>query len=411
MDLRGRNTCKKRLLTFLNKTIYMKNYIPLAAAMVLIAAASHAQVTSTDGTFTAISSNLTLRTGTVASPVTRLTILNTNGFVGIGVTNPSTMLHIGGDITAGSLTASGNVAASGNITATQFSANTGSFSSTGGSSLSFNTNGTTRLTVLNSNGSVGIGTATPSAMLHVAGNILSTSDVSSTRFSANTGNFNSIGSADLSLQTNNTSRITVLNANGYVGIGTNTPAQLLHISGGNMILDNDAPTIYTGTTANSRYVNLASNASGQPSPSGLKAGGILIADDFNYSSPSKNDLVVKGHVGIGTPLSSNLKGYALAVNGKIAARDLLVETTSGNWPDYVFSSGYHLPSLYDVESYVKENKHLQDVPSAQQIEEKHSVGEMDAILLKKVEELTLYIIEQQKQIDALKQEVRTLKKQ
>ena len=58
-----------------------------------------------------------------------------------------------------------------------------------------------------------------------------------------------------------------------------------------------------------------------------------------------------------------------------------------------------------------ENKHLQDVPSAQQIEEKHSVGEMDAILLKKVEELTLYIIEQQKQIDVLRQEVRTLKEQ
>ncbi|HEX2614937.1 MAG TPA: hypothetical protein VHL10_05540, partial [Nitrososphaera sp.] len=73
--------------------------------------------------------------------------------------------------------------------------------------------------------------------------------------------------------------------------------------------------------------------------------------------------------------------------------------------DYVFTPSYTLPSLYEVERFIQRNHHLKDVPSARQIEDEHSLGEMDAILLKKVEELTLYVIEQQKQIDALKKQL------
>lgn len=378
----------------------MKINILLLTSLLLIVVRAYAQVPSTDGTFTATTpSNLSLRTGTTPTP--RLTILNSNGYVGIGIPNPANitnMLQVGGDIFS-----TGNMSASGNITATQFSANTGSFNSAAGSNLSFNTNGTTRLTLLNSNGYMGIGTTTPSAMLHVNGSVLSTD------FASTTGNYNSAGTANLSFQTNGASRLTVLNSNGYVGIGTSSPEQLLHISGGNVILDNATPTIYTGTSANNRYLFLA-NYAGQPSPSGLKAGGILISENFNYANPSRNDLVVQGTVAIGTPLANNPNGYALAVNGKIGAKDIQVETKSSTWPDFVFSAHYHLPSLYEVERYVQQNQHLQDVPSAKEIEEKHNLGEMDAVLLKKIEELTLYIIEQQKQIDTLKKEMQDLKK-
>jgi hypothetical protein len=113
-----------------------------------------------------------------------------------------------------------------------------------------------------------------------------------------------------------------------------------------------------------------------------------------------------GDVGIGTSLATNPNGYRLAVNGKIGAKDVQVETSSTTWPDYVFNATYQLPSLQSVEKFIQENKHLENVPSAAEVEENgHSLGEMDKILLKKVEELTLYIIQQQKEIDELKKKI------
>lgn len=117
-----------------------------------------------------------------------------------------------------------------------------------------------------------------------------------------------------------------------------------------------------------------------------------------------------GNVGIGTPLTTNPNGYRLAVNGKIGAKDVQVEVASATWPDYVFSTNYNLPSLAEVAEYIQANKHLKEVPSAEQIEkEGHSLGEMDKILLKKIEELTLYLIQQQKQIEELKRKVEAKK--
>jgi hypothetical protein len=372
----------------------MKKYISLLAACTFTAVNLYAQVTSTDGTFTSQgATNLRLNTNTT----TRLTILNANGFVGIGTT-PSEMLHVNGNILS-----AGNISSSGSATSSQFAALTGNFSSGGAANLSFLTNSTSRMTILNSSGFVGIGT-TPSEMLHVNGNVLSTGDITSNNFFSANGNFNSGGSSNLSFLTNGTSRFTILNANGNIGIGTAAPEHKLHIAG-DLLLDNGgAPTIYTGTgsTELNRYVQFV-NSAGLLSSSGLKAGGILVSDTYSYANPSKNDLIVKGKVAIGTPLSSNPNNYTLAVNGKIGAKDVQIERNSASWPDYVFAPSYQLPSLREVEQYIQKNQHLQDVPSAKEIEKNgHSVGDMDAILLKKVEELTLYIIEQQKQIDALK---------
>ncbi len=113
-----------------------------------------------------------------------------------------------------------------------------------------------------------------------------------------------------------------------------------------------------------------------------------------------------GSVGIGTTLATNPNGYKLAVNGKIGAKDVQVETSSTTWPDYVFAQDYRLPSLMEVEKFIQENNHLENVPSATEIEKNgHSLGEMDKILLKKVEELTLYVIQQQKEIDELKKKI------
>lgn len=101
-----------------------------------------------------------------------------------------------------------------------------------------------------------------------------------------------------------------------------------------------------------------------------------------------------GALGIGT---STLDDYMLAVNGKIRAKEIKVET---GWSDFVFDSDYKLSDLKEVELFINKNNHLPDIPSAKEIEKNGiNLGEMDAKLLQKIEELTLYTIKQQKLIE------------
>ncbi len=116
-------------------------------------------------------------------------------------------------------------------------------------------------------------------------------------------------------------------------------------------------------------------------------------------------------VGIGTGLMGD---YKLAVNGKIGCKEVMVEVTSAiwTWPDYVFEQDYHLPHLYEVEAYISKNKHLPGIPSAKEVTEQGlAVGQMQATLLKKVEELTLYIIDQQKSLDGQQKLIEVLGKE
>ncbi len=111
-------------------------------------------------------------------------------------------------------------------------------------------------------------------------------------------------------------------------------------------------------------------------------------------------------------------GYSLAVNGSAIATSFTVQSYT-NWPDYVFKSSYRLPSLNDVKIYIDQNHHLPDVPSAEQVaKDGLNLGDMSKITMQKVEELTLYLIEKDKQLreeaDAIKllqQEVDQLKQQ
>lgn len=116
-----------------------------------------------------------------------------------------------------------------------------------------------------------------------------------------------------------------------------------------------------------------------------------------------------GSVGIGTALTSNPNSYKLAVNGKIGRKEVQVENTSTVWPDYVFESSYELLSLEELDLLIRENSHLPEVPTAIEIRANgQNLGEMNAILLKKIEELTLYIIQMQEQYQSLKQDFKTL---
>lgn len=103
-----------------------------------------------------------------------------------------------------------------------------------------------------------------------------------------------------------------------------------------------------------------------------------------------------GNVGIGT---DNTQGYKLAVKGSMIAEEVVVKLYA-TWPDYVFGKKYNLETLSEVEKFIVENNHLPNVPSEIEVKESGiNLGEMDAILLRKIEELTLYTIEQQKLIE------------
>jgi len=93
-------------------------------------------------------------------------------------------------------------------------------------------------------------------------------------------------------------------------------------------------------------------------------------------------------------------GYRLSVDGKIACEEVMVDL-SGSWPDYVFQPEYELKSLEEVQNHINEKGHLPGVPSAEEVEENGiQVGEMNKVLMEKVEELTLYILEQDKALKA-----------
>ena len=110
-------------------------------------------------------------------------------------------------------------------------------------------------------------------------------------------------------------------------------------------------------------------------------------------------ILLMSKVGIGTLTPQE----ALSVNGKIRAHEIKVEVGSANWPDYVFDASYSPASLSEIEDFIRLNKHLPEVPSAKEVEENGiDLGSMNGKLLKKIEELTLHLIEKEKQLNAEK---------
>lgn len=226
--------------------------------------------------------------------------------------------------------------------------------------------------------------------------------------------------------------------NGNVGIGTAGPAYLMDVrkmaenNGLEKIVQytvSDAPneslTIMNGTAINGRFIpwieasrthiddyvfGITASVPGS-SDIGDKpmmhfdarwsAGPLINRPLFSWGSYSTSYMIMnaKGNLGIGTDNPQQ----KLSVKGKIQAEEIKVTTTSGDWPDYVFEDDYKLNSLKDLEDFVKTNKHLPDMPTANEVELNGiQLGEMVKKLLKNNEELTLHVISLQKQIDDLK---------
>lgn len=141
----------------------------------------------------------------------------------------------------------------------------------------------------------------------------------------------------------------------------------------------------------------------------ISSGPIINRPLFSWTSylDTKMTLLANGSLGIGTQTTGDHK---LAVDGSIGAREVRVETD--NWPDYVFEAGYNLRSIEEVENFILENNHLPEIPNATEVEaDGVNLGEMNARLLEKIEELTLYLIEQNKQNQALQERVEQLENQ
>ncbi len=142
-----------------------------------------------------------------------------------------------------------------------------------------------------------------------------------------------------------------------------------------------------------------------------------IAENGNLYIRSKTkpeysgDLILNdagGNVAIGT---RDTKGFKLGVNGNIAALEVKVASYNA-WPDYVFKNNYNLPTLKEVEKHINNKGHLKNIPSASQVKATgFFLGEMDSKLLQKIEELTLYTIQQQKDIENQAAKIKALEKE
>jgi hypothetical protein len=128
---------------------------------------------------------------------------------------------------------------------------------------------------------------------------------------------------------------------------------------------------------------------------------------IEHGAPS-NSITInsEGNVGLGAWSSD----HKLAVAGTIISEEIIVKLQS-DWPDFVFSEDYLLPTLSEQEQYILKNNHLWGVPSSQDVTKNGiKIADMQSILLQKIEELTLYIIQQEKDIQILSQQIKKLKK-
>lgn len=180
---------------------------------------------------------------------------------------------------------------------------------------------------------------------------------------------------------------------GKVGIGTASPTDKLHVSGDN------ARIKLSGASHTS--VELMDGGTGDP---GYVKTYYYGAVDNQIGINGTYFALQMGSVGIGTSSPSE----KLSVNGNIRTKKLIV--SQSGWPDYVFDASYRLQPLKQVHQFITKYKHLPEMPSANEVEEKGiSVGDQQALLLKKIEELTLYLIQQEQKIDVLLKNMQKLK--
>jgi N6-adenosine-specific RNA methylase IME4 len=288
-----------------------------------------------------------------------------------------------------------------------------------------------------SNGNVGIGSSDPAARLAISSNNANPTLLSFDSYAPSGGYY--VNFADVSLggqgfgaaflrwtRDNNLGRTFSIFTSDSSGVSAE---RMTVASNGNVVIGPSSPTaklVVATNIANSTllsldgfggaggyYVNFADvSIGGQGFGSAFlrwtrdnNLGRTLsvFTSDSSGASGERMTIASNGNVGIGSANPTQ----KLSVNGSIRAKEVIVDT---GWADYVFADDYKLKPLSEVEQQIKAEKHLPGIPSAADVAEKGvSMGEMQAKLLAKIEELTLHIIEQEKRIERLENENRAAK--
>jgi hypothetical protein len=206
-----------------------------------------------------------------------------------------------------------------------------------------------------------------------------------------------------------TQRLTIGNS-GNIGISTENPQYKLHVEGdtysNGWFRVNGNQGLYFQSWGGGFNMTDATWIRTYGNKSFYHNTGIMRTDGVFHVGPNGDRLIVNmnGNVGIGiiNPTSK------LDVAGTIRAKEVKIEATG--WSDFVFDKNYDLPKLSEVEKHINEKQHLPGIPSEKEVLENGiSVGEMQAKLLQKIEELTLYAIELEKEIKTLKEKLAILK--
>ena len=226
----------------------------------------------------------------------------------------------------------------------------------------------------------------------------------------NGGKIRSASVNNLYLNTFDTTRVTILKKNGNVGIGVDDPQEKLHVNGairgngtnGAVTLRGDSGYVTIG--ANSQAMEFVTDKSqfvfnkpiyNQSGVYNVQNSNML----FNINGTNRMLIQNNGNIGIGTASPA----YKLDVNGTIRANEIIVNTTGA---DFVFAEDYQLRPLSEVKAFIQENKHLPEIKSAQEMQENGvGINELQTQLLQKIEELTLYILQQEDRIKALEAEL------
>ncbi|WP_439694708.1 hypothetical protein ACFGVS_16050 [Mucilaginibacter sp. AW1-7] len=305
------------------------------------------------------------------------------GNAGIGTTSPATNLHIVGSGT----NTDGDNAHSVNGGGVIIQGNTGARSASTGAQLEFAIPANTDGTNIWGQGRI----------ITVAGN-LNNGNATGKMIIGTRRSFNKLGTGAQWYYGNDL----VVDGAGNIGIGMIAPVSRLQVNeptdskpGGVLAPTKTVFKLSRLGTSNYSYNESAEFRIGHGGPSVWGSKLELFVNGASNQTDIPDQQVMtwlyNGNVGIGTSTPQE----TLSVNGNIRSKQVKVETA--NWPDYVFKKDYQLPSLTDVKNYIDENQHLPGMPSEAEVaKDGLNLGEMNKLLVKKVEELTLYLIEKEK---------------
>jgi len=234
------------------------------------------------------------------------------------------------------------------------------------------------------------------AILHLGGNAGSTFSTGSGQWTVLKDYYNHFG-----IWENGNPMLSILHTTGNVGVSTTDPISSFQVQDGctkASIGEADGQDLNFGTS----YLgfNAARSSSRQwtvSNDSQHNGGGVIYSNILGeiYFAPIASTGTTDQTLS-DTDIKNKIT-FRVSADGTTYAKKIKVELT--NWPDYVFKPTYTLMPLTDVKSYIDKNHHLPDMPSAEKVEKDGlNLGEMNKLLLKKVEELTLYLIEKEKQI-------------